>query len=239
MTKRNTALDTILKAERAEKSTSSKPTVTVITDSNGRTMTKHLRRMMGEYEIKEVTGIYHTTDLLAKIKKDKKPTSQNTVILIGTNDVRTRNADRANRNIQELSKLLDVEKNYHLTEKGGEWAANEIAKQMMTNTNKTITDKHRKESAPTKDKTKPGSHRQGAAPSTPPQPPPPSRSQTPQQAHQRASTSSSPEIDIMKTQIVVIPRSSENMSSEKGQNNHCDTNEIQRRDKDCTTQRRR
>ena len=84
--------------------------MTVITDSNGRTVTKHLRRLMGEHEIKEVTGIYHTTDLLAKIRKDKKPTSQNTIILMGTNDVRTGNAERANRNIQELAKLLDAEK---------------------------------------------------------------------------------------------------------------------------------
>ena len=235
LTKRNTALETALKAERADKRTSPKPTVTVITDSNGRTVTKHLRRLMGEHEIKEVTGIYRTTDLLAKIKKDKKPTSQNTIILMGTNDVRTGNAERANRNIRELAKLLDAEKTivvhippmeighqgsdqyeemqvdrgifnrmittafpnhvrmndlvkeqkrdrsiladdgYHLTEKGGEWAANKITKQLMTNTDKTNTDKHRKEAIPTKDNTKPVNHRQGAAPSTPPQttPPPP------------------------------------------------------------------
>ena len=225
LTKRNTALEAALRAERADKRTSPKPTVTVITDSNGRTVTKHLRRLMGEHEIKEVTGIYHTTDLLAKIKKDKKPTTQNTIILMGTNNVRTGNAERANRNIQELAKLLDAEKTivahippmeighqgsdqyedrgifnrmittafpnhvrmndlvkeqkrdrsiladdgYHLTEKGGEWAANKITKQLITNTDKTNTDKHRKEAVPTKDNTKPVNHRQRAAPSTPPQ----------------------------------------------------------------------
>ena len=94
-----------------------------------------------------------------------------------------------------------------LTETGGEWTANEIAKQLMSTTDKATLDTHRKEAAPTtsqptKDKTKPDSHRQEAAPTTPqqfsapPPPPPPCRPQTPQQAHQRVSTSSSPYIDI-------------------------------------------
>ena len=92
---------------------------------------------------------------------------------------------------QKSDQSILVGDGFHLSEKGGEWAANEIRKQLLATSNK--------------DKVKQVKQRREPAPTTSQQTTPPHRPQTPHQAHQHTPTPSSPEIDILRTQIVVIP----------------------------------
>ena len=65
-----------------------KTRIHLIADSNRKTITEPLRRMLHNCDIEESDQIYQTKHLREAIEKKTIPAADITVILIGTNDVR-------------------------------------------------------------------------------------------------------------------------------------------------------
>ena len=84
--------------------------VNFIADSNRKVITENLRRLLPECEIIEDREVYHTTDLKTKMESNNIPAADITVILMGTNDIRTGRGDQAAKNLRTISQKSNQNK---------------------------------------------------------------------------------------------------------------------------------